>query len=156
VDRDRDATGRPRNARPRDATGRPLPRGAEGVPRLPDDLDLTPTQAVAAARRFLEDDQPFQAHEVFEAMWKQRREAGFDDAGMWQGLAQIAVGLTHAQRGNTTGAVTLLRRGAVTLGDHHGAAEVVVAELIRWAEHVAAQVADGVPVRAQLPDQLAF
>ena len=31
---------------------------------------------------------------------------------LWQGLAQIAVGLTHAHRGNARGAVTLLRRGA--------------------------------------------
>ena len=31
---------------------------------------------------------------------------------MWRGLAQIAVGLTHARRGNARGAVTLLRRGA--------------------------------------------
>ena len=30
---------------------------------------------------------------------------------LWQGLAQIAVGLTHAHRGNARGAVTLLRRG---------------------------------------------
>ena len=31
---------------------------------------------------------------------------------LWQGLAQIAVGLTHARRGNARGAVALLRRGA--------------------------------------------
>lgn len=143
VDRDRDAIGRPRNARPRDAAGRPLPRGADGVPRVPDDLTLTPSQALAAAQRFLDEEQPFQAHEVFEAMWKQRRDAGFDDAGVWQGLAQIAVGLTHAQRGNSSGAATLLRRGAATLGEHDGAA---VAELISWAERIAEQVANGVAV----------
>jgi hypothetical protein len=36
--RDRDAAGRARNARPRDAAGRPLPRGATGEARVPDDL----------------------------------------------------------------------------------------------------------------------
>ena len=31
---------------------------------------------------------------------------------LWRGLAQIAVGLTHARRGNAGGSVALLRRGA--------------------------------------------
>jgi len=31
---------------------------------------------------------------------------------LWRGLAQVAVGVTHAQRGNTVGAARLLRRGA--------------------------------------------
>ncbi len=31
---------------------------------------------------------------------------------LWRGLAQVAVGLTHARRGNAGGAVALLRRGA--------------------------------------------
>jgi hypothetical protein len=149
VDRDRDATGRPRNARPRDATGRPLPRGAEGVPRVPDDVDLTPRQALVAAQQFLDEDQPFQAHEVLEATWKQRRDAGLDDARIWQGLAQIAVGLTHAQRGNNTGAATLLRRGATTLREHDGPAE-----LIDWAEAAAADITNG--AAPPPPPQLAF
>jgi len=138
MDRDRDPTGRPRNARPRDATGRPLPRGADGVPRVPDDVDLTPSQTIAAAQRFLDDDQPFQAHEILESTWKQRRDAGLDDAGLWQGLAQLAVGLTHAQRGNTVGATTLLRRGATTLRDHNGPPAI-----IGWADEAAANIAEG-------------
>jgi uncharacterized protein len=142
ADRDRDATGRARNSRPRDATGRPLPRGEHGVPRVPEDADLTPSQALAQAQQFLDDDLPFQAHEVFEAMWKQRRDGGFDDAGMWQGLAQIAVGLTHVQRGNTTGAASLLRRGAATLDAAAAAPEVATVELARWAERVAEHVAE--------------
>lgn len=32
--------------------------------------------------------------------------------GMWQGLAQLAVGITHIQRGNTAGAAGVLRRAA--------------------------------------------
>ena len=38
---------------------------------------------------------------------------------LWQGLAQLAVGLTHLARGNRTGAVTLLRRGAGRIEPMH-------------------------------------
>ena len=48
--RDRDAAGRARNARPRDALGRPLPRGATGDRRIPDDLVLPPAQALQLAQ----------------------------------------------------------------------------------------------------------
>ena len=48
--RDRDPAGRPRNARPRDAFGRPLPRGAPGEQRIPDDLAVPPEEAVSMAR----------------------------------------------------------------------------------------------------------
>ncbi len=34
------------------------------------------------------------------------------DRALWKGLAQIAVGATHAARGNPVGAASLLRRGA--------------------------------------------
>jgi uncharacterized protein len=107
--RDRDPAGRPRNARPRDELGRPLPRGAAGADRVPEDLSLPPAQALALAQHLLDTGQPFQAHEVLEASWKQAPEA---ERELWRGLAQIAVGLTHVRRGNARGAVALLRRGA--------------------------------------------
>jgi uncharacterized protein len=107
--RDRDQAGRPRNARPRDALGRPLPRGARGEPGVPDDLALPPVDALAMAQRLIDEDRPFQAHEVLEASWK---SAPASERDLWQGLAQVAVGLTHAQRGNARGAAALLRRGA--------------------------------------------
>jgi uncharacterized protein len=106
--RDRDAAGRARNARPRDAAGRPLPRGAVGVERVPDDLVLTPEETVVQAQRQLDAGRPFHAHEVLEAAWK---SAEPDERELWRGLAQLAVGLTHLQRGNARGAVALLRRG---------------------------------------------
>jgi hypothetical protein len=126
VTRDRDPAGRPRNARPRDALGRPLNRaggpgseaggpGSEaGGPGseaggIPDDLVITGAEAAALADRLLRDGRPFHAHEVLEAAWKSG-PAGERD--LWQGLAQIAVGLTHARRGNARGAVALLSRGA--------------------------------------------
>jgi len=34
---------------------------------------------------------------------------------LWQGLAQVCVGLTHAARGNTIGATRLLERGAARI-----------------------------------------
>jgi hypothetical protein len=107
--RDRDPGGRARNARPRDAQGRPLPHGTQGVDRVPEDVVLTPHDAVRKAQRLIDDGYPFHAHEVFEGVWK---ATSGEHRELWKGLAQLAVGLTHAQRGNPKGAVALLRRGA--------------------------------------------
>jgi hypothetical protein len=120
VPRDRDAAGRPRNARPRDEHGRPLPRtrsAADGAALVPDDLVVTPAEAAALGGSLLAEGRPFHAHEVFEAAWK---SAPDEDREFWRGLAQIAVGLTHARRGNARGAVTLLRRGAAGVRGYAG------------------------------------
>jgi uncharacterized protein len=118
VPRDRDPGGRPRNARPRDELGRPLPRSAaDGAERVPDDLVVTPAEAAALGGSLLAEGRPFHAHEVFEAAWK---SAPDQDREFWRGLAQIAVGLTHARRGNARGAVTLLRRGAAAVRGYAG------------------------------------
>jgi hypothetical protein len=114
--RDRDAGGRARNARPRDRTGRPLPRDAAGSARASDDLVLEPAAALAEAERLIASGEPFAAHDVLEGVWKTRREGGCADAVTWQGLAQVAVGLTHLQRGNRVGAARLLERGAGNIG----------------------------------------
>jgi len=106
--RDRDPAGRPRNARPRDELGRPLPRDAPGQAPLPDEPALTPQAALDLAQQLIDSGRAFRAHEVLEASWKAAPPAERD---LWQGLAQVAVGLTHAQRGNARGAVALLRRG---------------------------------------------
>ncbi|CAL9355900.1 hypothetical protein SUDANB6_00566 [Streptomyces sp. enrichment culture] len=107
--RDRDSEGRARNARPRDGLGRPLPYGASGVPRQPEGVVRTPQDTVAEAQRLLDAGRPFHAHEVFEDAWKSGPE---EERELWRGLAQLAVGLTHAARGNVTGGARLLRRGA--------------------------------------------
>lgn len=117
MSRDRDATGRARNARPRDAYGRPLPHGAEGVERVPDDYAPTAEQAIADGSEMLRLDRPFHAHEIFEGRWKCCPPA---ERELWQGLAQICVGLTHLQRGNARGAQTLLERGAGRLASIDG------------------------------------
>jgi hypothetical protein len=126
VPRDRDPAGRPRNARPRDELGRPLPRtrsaadadaDADDAARVPDDLVVTPAEAAVLGGSLLAEGRPFHAHEVFEAAWKSAPDA---DREFWRGLAQIAVGLTHARRGNASGAVTLLRRGAAGVRGYAG------------------------------------
>jgi uncharacterized protein len=117
LERDRDPVGRARNARPRDALGRPLAYGADGVPVLPDE-PATPSAAVLeAAQRLIDDGRPFAAHELLEAAWKSADPAERD---LWQGLTQLAVGLTHALRGNAHGAAALLRRGGRRLAGYAG------------------------------------
>ncbi|MDH6547304.1 hypothetical protein M2164_001570 [Streptomyces sp. SAI-208] len=107
--RDRDSEGRARNARPRDGLGRPLPYGADGVARQPEGVVRAPEETVAEAQELLDLGRPFHAHEVFEDAWKSGPD---EERALWRGLAQLAVGLTHAARGNVTGGARLLRRGA--------------------------------------------
>jgi uncharacterized protein len=113
TDRDRDPEGRARNARPRDAAGRPLAHGADGVAPIPDDLRLDADDTLRLAQELLDAERPFAAHEVLEARWKTGPDA---ERGLWRGLAQAMVGLTHHQRGNHTGAASLLARAADTVG----------------------------------------
>jgi|SRR5664280_3772453 len=58
---------------------------------------------------------PFAAHEVLEARWK---TGPAEERDLWQGLAQLCVGLTHASRGNSVGALRLVERGAGRLGSY--------------------------------------
>ena len=110
-DRDRDTNGRARQARPRDRLGRPLPYGSDGVEPVPED-PLPPLDTVAYAHELLADGRPFSAHEVYEARWK----AGPDsERELWQGLAQLCVAITHAERGNRVGAMRLLGRARLRL-----------------------------------------
>lgn len=135
-DRDRDPAGRARSNRPRDGLGRPLPHDAQGVERVPEDLLLAPRESLDEAQRLLDAGRPFHAHEVLEASWK---AAPAPERDLWQGLAQIAVGLTHRERGNATGAATLLRRGADRIAPYaeHPPYGVQVAELVALAHALA-------------------
>ncbi|MFF8378455.1 DUF309 domain-containing protein [Streptomyces sp. NPDC015661] len=141
--RDRDAEGRARSARPRDGLGRPLPYGAEGVPRQPEGVVRAPDETVREAQRLLDAGMPFHAHEVFEDAWKSGPAAERD---LWQGLAQLAVGLTHAARGNTAGGARLLRRGAARLAGGSpvpGAYGIDVGGLVTWARELADRTEGG-------------
>jgi hypothetical protein len=104
--------------RPRDVAGRPLPPGSSGVEPV-EDRPRTPTEALAEADRLIHDDRPFAAHEVLEGVWK---AAAQPERDLWRGLAQLAVGLTHLQRGNLVGGERLLRRGAASLLPYRGSA----------------------------------
>ncbi|MHA6524333.1 DUF309 domain-containing protein [Tessaracoccus sp. G1721] len=112
--RDRDPSGRARQARPRDELGRPLPYGAAGVEPVSEE-PLPPLESLEAARDLLRQGRPFSAHEVLEARWK---ACPAEERDLWQGLAQLCVGLTHAARGNRTGALRLVERGAGHLDAH--------------------------------------
>jgi hypothetical protein len=85
-----------------------LPHGAEGVERVPEGLSLPPLESLAEAQRLIDAGRPVHAHEVLEGTWK---AAPAEERELWQGLAQLAVGLTHALRGNTTGALSVVSRG---------------------------------------------
>ncbi|MCV7054069.1 DUF309 domain-containing protein [Mycolicibacterium gilvum] len=140
AERTRDDDGRPRNSRPRDALGRPLPPGSEGVPRIPDELRLTAPGYLAYAQDLLDKGLAFNAHEVLEAAWKERPQ---DERSLWQGLAQLAVGVTHIQRGNMPGAAALLHRGCAGLAEvARPAPHSVDADgLIAWATDMAGEAA---------------
>ncbi|MGY0488606.1 DUF309 domain-containing protein [Streptomyces sp. WG-D5] len=141
-DRDRDEEGRARNARPRDGLGRPLPYGTDGVDRQPEGVVRTAAQSVAEAQALLDAGRPFHAHEVFEDAWKSGPES---ERGLWRALAQTAVGLTHAARGNATGGARLLRRGAEGVAEWRGVAPAGLdaAGVVRWARELADEVERG-------------
>jgi hypothetical protein len=151
VTRDRDPAGRPRNARPRDALGRPLDPaegGGDAQERVPDDLARPGAEAARLADQMLRAGRPFHAHEVLEASWKTGPPAERD---LWQGLAQVAVGLTHAHRGNARGAATLLARGAERVRAYQAQVPAGPAREQPYGIDVAAvlAVADGLAARIE-------
>jgi uncharacterized protein len=148
ADRDRDESGRPRSRRPRDSLGRPLPTGSDGIARIPDDLELPPVETLAYAQDLLDRGLAFNAHEVFEAAWKNGPD---EERTLWQGLAQLAVGITHVQRGNLKGAVTLLRRASGRLSGYDVPAPYAIdAEgLAEFADVLINYLADGAQVTAE-------
>jgi len=111
-DRDRNAEGRPENARPRGRFGALLPRGS--VDELahrqePQDVVSSGPQAFDKAVALFDQHRFFEAHEFLEYVWKSSDIADAD-RDFWKGVTQVAVGCCHVQRGNDTGAVTLLER----------------------------------------------
>jgi predicted metal-dependent hydrolase len=88
------------------------------------------------AQRLLDAGMPFHAHEVLEDAWK---ASDSPERGLWRGLAQLAVGLTHAARGNAAGGGALLRRGAENIEPYPDAPYGIdVAGLRFWADSLAA------------------
>ncbi len=124
--------------RGRDRLGRPVPLDdPQAVPPVPEQA-LPPHAALALAQSLLDEGRAFGAHEVLEASWK---AAPAGERELWQGLAQLCVGLTHLQRGNTIGAARLLRRAAGRLPA--ATPYRVDPTLAGWAEQLADRVDAG-------------
>jgi hypothetical protein len=120
------------NERPRDRLGRPLPYGSVGVEPEPEVAGRSPVESLERAQYLLDQGRPFAAHEVLESAWKAAPE---NERELWRGLAQLAVGLTHLQRGNLVGARSLLRRGADCIAGYTDFApyRIDVEGLLAWA-----------------------
>jgi uncharacterized protein len=125
----------------RDAAGRPVPpHSPQAVTQVPE-VERTADQALALAQQLLDEGLPFYAHDVLEAAWK---SAVDQERALWQGLAQVCVGLTHVQRGNPAGAARLLWRGAGRLAEAGAAAHGVRPEQVAaWALQAADLVERG-------------
>lgn len=145
--RDRDPSGRPLNARARDALGRPLPRGSRGVTPIDERKVRSPVETLHEAQHLLNSGRPFQAHEVLELRWKRCPDSERD---LWQALAQLAVGVTHALRGNAAGARSLLDRANTGLSDYEGPVPegLGVAGVAQWLGTATAEL-DGAPTTVQ-------
>ena len=127
--------------RGRDALGRPVPADDPGaVPAVPEQA-LPDAEALTLAQSLLDDGRAFGAHEVLEASWKATPRDDPARRRIWQGLAQVCVGITHLQRGNRVGAARLLRRGAGNLAGHP------VAEQASAAATAVEQGAEPAPIR---------
>ncbi|HUH06865.1 MAG TPA: DUF309 domain-containing protein [Egibacteraceae bacterium] len=142
-DRDRNADGRPENARPRDRFGAPLPRGA--VDELahrqePDAVVRSAEEALRIAVTLFDERRFFEAHEFLEYVWKSD-EIPEADREFWKGVTQVAVGCCHGQRRNDAGAVALLERAEGYLSSYPSPHEGIdTAALRAVALDVAAQV----------------
>jgi predicted metal-dependent hydrolase len=126
--------------RARDALGRHVEPGSPDAVEPVSEDPLPPLEALAAARALLAVGRAFSAHEVFEASWK---AADPDERDLWQGLAQLCVGLTHLQRGNPVGASTLLRRGAGHLTEAQDGYGLDLDRLVQQAHALADEVDAG-------------
>jgi predicted metal-dependent hydrolase len=108
---------------------------------------LTPAETLAYAQDLLDRGLAFNAHEVLEAAWK---NGPVNEQALWQGLTQLAVGITHMQRGNLKGAAALLRRASAHLAhaDRPAPHTVDVAGLVDYADALIDDLAAGVDVAA--------
>ncbi|CAM4007798.1 DUF309 domain-containing protein [Mycobacterium senriense] len=111
-------------------------------------MELPPVETLAYAQDLLDRGLAFNAHEVLEAAWKNGPD---EERTLWQGLAQLAVGITHVQRGNVKGAITVLRRAAGRLShDDVPAPYAIDTEgLAGFADVLINYLADGAEITAE-------
>jgi len=128
--------------RPRDELGRPQPWDAENRLVLEDFDSLSMEENHELGRKHFNAGRYFPSHEAWETAWKQARET--DEAEFFKGLSQLGAGYVHLLRGNSHGAITLLRRAARRVGGygspHRG---VDTKEVSRGAEADASAVERG-------------
>lgn len=139
-----------RNTRPRDELGRPLPYGSPGVEPPAEGVVRAPRESLLEAYRLLGEGRPFHAHEVLEDAWKSGPDS---EAELWRGLAQLAVGITHAARGNALGGARLIERGASNIAPYepdrpHG---LDIAAVRAWAAEAVDEVNRSSPVLLGAP-----
>ena len=79
------------------------------------DLGRFDRRQYARGIQLFNEKQYFDAHEVLEDVW---RAAPADNKKFLQGLIQIAVALHHHSRGNTVGAISLLKRAGRNLSGY--------------------------------------
>lgn len=125
-----------------------MPYGSPGVERIPDDLQLDPADSLRYAQELLDRGMAFHAHEMLEAAWKNAPDT---EREMWQGLAQLAVGITHIQRGNSVGAQAVLTRAAERLrqGGPGRLHDVDIAGLVSHAEGLIGDLADDADITVE-------
>jgi uncharacterized protein len=96
--------------------------------------------------RLFNDAEFFEAHEVWEDVW---RAAPEQEKKFLQGLIQISVGLHHHSTGNQVGARSLLTRGARNLsqyGENFGGIDLL--SLLQQVAGCHQALADGAPLPA--------
>jgi hypothetical protein len=101
----------------------------------------------------LSEGRPFHAHEVLEDAWKSGPES---ERELWRGLAQLAVGITHAARGNGVGGVRLIERGVANIAPYEAVAPhgLDIAAVIAWSRQAVAEIARTTPVTLSPPPLL--
>jgi hypothetical protein len=100
---------------------------------VPDDATFTPDEALPLVQDLVDAGNFFHAHEVLEAVWK---TCPPEERWLWRGLAQVAVGVTHVQRGNVRGARALLVRGREALNRPVAPHGVDVAGVVAYADRL--------------------
>ncbi len=138
--RDRDAEGRPSYAGPRDRHGRPQPRGSADAPEHRADLPEAVDDAICLGADLFDRQQFFEAHELFEHVWKSS-EIAAEEREFWKAVTQVCVGFCHVQRGNVKGARSVLARAVGVLeGDRNDHRSVDGRTLAAAASDVASRI----------------
>jgi len=106
-DRDRNAQGRPENARPRDRLGRPLRHDTDETLLAEEHAYETVEDALSTGVELWNEQRFFEAHECLEDVW---HHATDDDRTFWQGVIQVAITCCHHQRGNDRGWQAMARK----------------------------------------------